>query len=72
MIDLDLRRRHDDWGNCEELLDPIDAERIDEGEWMRAAGACVCGVCGRPFYDHESVLGALWLTRLCDNELVKL
>ena len=72
MLDPKIRNRHDDWGNCAELLTPEDAERIEEGDWMRAGGECLCGICGKQFNDHGPVLGALWLTRLCDGELVKL
>jgi hypothetical protein len=72
MIPPDIRRQHDDFGNCPELLSPEDAAALDEGRWDRAGGAVVCDVCGKQYYDHPNVIGALWLTRVCDGSLVKL
>jgi hypothetical protein len=71
MIDPDLRDRHDGFGNCRDLLSAADADALDRGDWKRAGGTCAC-TCGRSYYDHVRVLGALWLTRLCDGSLVKL
>lgn len=62
---------HDDWGNCAELLAPADAEKIEAGTWRRASGDVVCETCSKPYYDHERVLGALWLNRVCGDRLVK-
>jgi hypothetical protein len=71
MISLDIRARHDDLGNCPELLDPVDAQRIKDGDVARVSGECVCSFCGKKYYDHPPVIGALWLTKLCDGLLVK-
>lgn|GEM_PF-4255813 len=74
MIDPRFRRQHDDMGNAPHLMTPLNRERVfgESQDWMRAAGACLCGVCGKQYNDHPSVLGALWLTELCDGEFVKL
>jgi len=71
-IPLELRNRHNEWGNCPELLAPEDKAKLDTGEWRRAAGSCMCPDCGRPYYDHPPVLGALYMTRLCNGNLIKL
>lgn len=65
-------QRHDDMGNCPELLSTSDAAKVEAGEWHRAGGDCVCDGCGRLFYDHRPLKGALWLVKLCDDTLVKL
>lgn len=74
MLDPAIRRQHDDLGNAPDLMPPADRERVfgESQDWFRAAGACRCPVCGREYYDHPSVLGALWLTRICDDTFVKL
>lgn len=70
-ISLALRRRHDDLGNAPDLLSLEDAEKIDRGEYVRTSGDALCE-CGRKHREHDPVIGALWLTRLCDGRLVKL
>lgn len=74
MIPYDLYVQHDHLGNAPELLAPADAARVnaDRPDWFRASGACVCEACGKLYYDHPPVLGAIWLTRLCDDTFVKL
>lgn len=72
MIPYDLRQQHDEWGNAEHLLSPLDAGKLRDNDWRRVSGDCVCGVCGKLYYDHPPVLGALWLNRICDGNLVKL
>lgn len=74
MIPPSIRRQHDDLGNAPHLMSDDDRERVfgEAQDWLRAAGACRCEVCGREYYDHPSLVGALWLTRLCDDVLVKL
>jgi hypothetical protein len=73
MISPEVRRQHDDMGNAPNLMTPIDRLRVfgDRPDFSRAAPACLC-TCGREYGDHPAVLGALWLTRLCDDSLVKL
>ncbi|AXQ68616.1 hypothetical protein HOU00_gp077 [Caulobacter phage CcrPW] len=70
-IAYELRQQHDEMGNAAHLLSPGDAERINQGGYRRVAGGCTCD-CGKLYYDHPPVLGALWLTRLCGGEIVKL
>lgn len=74
MIPLALRRRHDDLGCAPDLMPPEERERVygESPDFYRTAGACLCGDCGRTYYDHPQVLGALWLVRLCNNDFVKL
>jgi hypothetical protein len=61
----------------------IDRRRVDEGDYVRAAGDTECpGVirshssrvveCGRPYREHAVVPGIEWLRRLCDGRFVKL
>lgn len=38
----------------------------------RAAGDCICGICGKEYIRHPMHDPILWLTVLCDNTLVKL
>lgn len=66
--------QHDDMGNAPELMPEADRMRVfgEAPDWYRAGGECVCKDCGKLYYDHPAVLGALWLTRLCDNTMVKL
>ncbi len=45
---------------------------IDRGDWTRASGLSTCDVCACTYFDHASVRGYDWLTRLCDGRLVKL
>lgn len=73
MIHPDIRSQHDYLGNAPHLLSPVDYRRIlgPRPDWNRAAGACLC-TCGKEYADHPPVIGALWLTRLCDDSLVKL
>jgi len=51
---------------------PPDADKVDRGEWYRAAGACVCETCGYEYRQHSYVIGFRWLRRLCNGDLVKL
>lgn len=60
-------------------LDLCEQCGVPEGEdhWVRAAGNCVCDVCGVEYNRHpmdETHVGhngSLWLHRLCDGRLVK-
>jgi hypothetical protein len=74
VIPFELREQHDDMGNAPHLMSPVDRRRVfgDRPTWNRAGGSCLCTTCGKEFNDHPPVIGALWLTRLCDDELVKL
>ena len=51
--------------------------RIDK--FYRACGDCVCDVCGKKYYDHQSYKPSgktnndvPWLHELCNGDLVKL
>lgn len=72
MIPFDLRVQHDNLGNADHLLADEDRQKIEDGTWYRASGDCVCDACGKTYYDHPPVIGALSLTRLCDGDLVHL
>lgn len=61
----------------------IDRRRVEEGDYVRAAGDTECpGVirshysrvveCGRPYHEHPVVPGFEWLRRLCAGRFVKL
>jgi hypothetical protein len=73
-ITLEQRRLHDDLGCAPELMPEDERERVygETQDWQRTSGGCICNDCGKLYYDHRSVLGALWLTRLCDGRFVKL
>lgn len=71
MISYDLREQHDHFGNAPHLLAPEDAAALDAGQVQRTGGDNRCP-CGKLYYDHPPVLGALWATRLCNGSLVKL
>jgi len=66
------RHMHDDLGNCEALLDPKHKAKLDACDFYRAGGDKQCETCGKVYYDHPNVVGALWLTEICSGELVKL
>lgn len=70
-IPYDLYVQHDGNGNADHLLSDDDRVKLDECQWYRAGGDCVCE-CGKVYYDHPPVLGALWLQRLCNGDLVHL
>lgn len=72
MIPFDLWVQHDSLGNAEHLMPEDERKRVfEDGDFKRVGGGCRCS-CGRLYYDHKPVLGALWLTRLCDDTFVKL
>ena len=50
----------------------IDLQRVDRGEYVRAAGDALCPRCELPLYDHPVVPGLEWLHRACDGRLFKL
>lgn len=66
MIPFELRQQHDDYGNASHLLSAEDKNLIESGAIRRVGGDAECPVCSRTYYDHDHVLGALWLTRGCD------
>uniref|UniRef100_A0AB74UM69 Uncharacterized protein n=1 Tax=Caulobacter phage BL57 TaxID=3348355 RepID=A0AB74UM69_9VIRU len=72
MISYELRQQHDEYGNAEHLLSDADYAVILAGTWRRVSGDNLCGHCGKLYYDHPQVIGALWLTRICNGSLVKL
>lgn len=49
-----------------------DQIRVEQGDWFRAGGDCICEKCGCTYYQHTHVIGYRWLRRLCDGTLVKL
>lgn len=63
---------YDNLGNNPNLLAPLDAARIQKGEYIRTSGEAICQECGAAFYNHPKVQGALWLNRGCPNTLLKL
>ena len=65
-------KEHDELGNAPHLLSEEDRKKLDDGKMIRAGGGCICEACGKEYYDHPSVMGALWATKLCDGSLVKL
>lgn len=73
MIPYELYIQHDEMGNAPHLMSETDRERVFGGapDWNRAGGGARCS-CGRLYYDHGPVVGAMWLTRLCDDTFVKL
>ena len=71
-ITLAEQRRHDDLGNCTELLAPLHQKLLDEGKFKRAGGDAECPICKRTYYSHPTVVGALWLKEGCEGFLLKL
>ncbi len=61
---------YDAMGNAPHLLAPVDAARLEQGDFTRVDGEALCK-CGAQYRLHPDVQGALWLTRGCDR-LVKL
>lgn len=49
-----------------------DAKRVDNGEYVRASGDCICDSCGFEYREHAPVVGFEWLHQLCSGKLVKL
>lgn len=49
-------------------------EKIYNENWYRAGGECICEVCGKEYKRHEDIVYGefLYLTVLCNGELVKL
>lgn len=72
MIPFEIRVQHDNLGNAPHLLTASDAAHLEEGNFRRASGDVVCTVCGKLYYDHPLVIGALWLNRVCGDDLVHL
>lgn len=70
MIPYDLRFQHDEYGNAPHLLNADDKALIESGAIRRVGGDAECPSCGKTWYKHEQVLGALWLTRGCDTEFL--
>ena len=71
-ISYDLYVQHDELGNAPHLLSAEDKALIDSGDTPRVCGQVICVHCGREYNDHPEVIGALWLTKLCDGRIVKL
>lgn len=46
--------------------------KVENNEWTRAAGECLCPVCQHEYSRHPSMEGYEWLTILCNGTLVKL
>lgn len=49
-----------------------DQIRVDRGDYRKASGRQLCGICGCDYNAHPDVRGYSWLTRLCNGSLVKL
>lgn len=45
--------------------------RIDSGDWFRAAGDCLCPICGKTYQRHQNIEGFEWLTYLCTGWIIK-
>lgn len=71
-ISFDLRQQHDSNGNAYHLLSEEDRAKFDAGECRRTDQNCLCEVCGEPWWKHPPVIGALWLTKACNGEHLKL
>lgn len=56
----------------DERIPKPDHKRINDGDYIRASGECVCATCQFPYRDHDTVPGARWLHRACDGRLLKL
>lgn len=69
-LTFEERHQHDAFGNAPELLDPKHAAKMES--MYRAGGDVVCQKCGKVYYDHPNVVGALWLIELCNGDLVHL
>lgn len=67
-----MRPGYDDWGNADHLLADADRTALQEGAWTRASGECLCPICAKEYWRHPSVVGCLWLHRICTGWLVKL
>lgn len=50
----------------------VDQRLVEEGNWYRADGSCVCPSCDDEYQYHPAVEGYDWLNRLCTGDLVKL
>lgn len=64
--------QHDNFGNAPHLLAEDDARKIENNEYRRASGEVICEFCGKPYWKHPLVLGALWLNKVCGDDLVHL
>jgi len=47
-------------------------ERIDTGDWRRAAGDAICDGCGAEYHQHADVQGYATFRVICGGEVVKL
>ncbi|MGJ4945039.1 hypothetical protein ACQR1W_31050 [Bradyrhizobium sp. HKCCYLS1011] len=52
---------------------PEQLARLEEGDFYRASGGCICETCGKLYYDHP-YFAEEWafLTILCNGDFVKL
>jgi len=71
MVSLEIRNQHDEYGNAEVLRTDETVRVLEENAWYRASGDCICDICSKPYWKHHRVIGALWLTKLCNNDFVK-
>ena len=71
-IPFDIRIQHDNNLNAPHLLADEDRAKLEAGEMLRVGGDGICEMCGKVWYDHPVVLGALYLNRACDGTLLKL
>lgn len=66
------------WGEAEPnplQLKPnkVDLKRImEDNDWYRASGDCICEKCGMDYYSHPPVIRFPGLHRVCNGDLVKL
>lgn len=66
------RHSHNDMGTNLDLLTPEHRKKYEAFDFYRAGGGVVCTICNKLYYDHPNVVGALWLTEICNRDLVKL
>lgn len=55
-----------------EAISEQDKNRVAQHDWTTALGDTVCKKCKQSYWVHEHVIGARWLTRLCNDSLVRL
>lgn len=72
MIPFEIRIQHDNLGNADHLLSDENRTKLEAGEMIRVGGDAECEICGKIWYDHPVVIGALWLNKACDGRLLKL
>lgn len=48
-------------------------DKINNHDWYRASGDCICDICGKLYYDHSYFVEPYeWLNIICNGDMVKL